>query len=547
MLAFAPLHDAVAAAGTALSWLTDLLEPLAGGDGDRRRHRPVHRRRPAADLAADRRAGPRGAAPRGARPQVRDLQRRYADDPATLQSEVFALYRTAGANPIAGCLPLLLQAPFLLVLYRLFTTSEGGTGLLDERLAGVPLGHISATGWRVRPGRCFGVLLAVLLALAWWSSRRARRASAAVGTVAGTPTEGPGAAMLGRLLPAAAVHDGAGGAGAAAGRGDLPGDHDRVVGAGAGGAPPSAGGRAERRSRSTLTTAVAGRTTLRERSLDRPRREARPWHLLRRPPPPHPSDAAWLASVLLVATTTALAGVTMTAQAAVPPPPTGWSTVWSDDFTGAAGTLPSAANWIIDTGHSYPGGPANWGTGEIQTLHRQHRQPQPRRQRQPADHPAARRCRRLDLRPDRDRAQRLQGPAGGVLAIEGRIQMPNVTGAAAPGYWPAFWALGAPVPGQLPELAGHRRVRHDGERQRAQLGLGRAALRRRTRAGRATRPTASAPSRACPGSQLPVGVPHLPVRVGHLDQPRSNCAGTSTASFTTPSPRARSAADTGRR
>lgn len=30
MLAFAPLRDVVGAAGTALSWLTDLLEPLAG-------------------------------------------------------------------------------------------------------------------------------------------------------------------------------------------------------------------------------------------------------------------------------------------------------------------------------------------------------------------------------------------------------------------------------------------------------------------------------------------------------------------------------------
>lgn len=53
-------------------------------------------------------------------------------------------------------------------------------------------------------GPLFAVLLAVLLAVAWWSSRRARRArraAAAVGTVAGTPTEGPGAAVLGRLLP----------------------------------------------------------------------------------------------------------------------------------------------------------------------------------------------------------------------------------------------------------------------------------------------------------------------------------------------------------
>jgi beta-glucanase (GH16 family) len=33
---------------------------------------------------------------------------------------------------------------------------------------------------------------------------------------------------------------------------------------------------------------------------------------------------------------------------------------------------------------------------------------------------------------------------GGVMRMESRLQMPNVTGAAAEGYWPAFWALGSP-------------------------------------------------------------------------------------------------------
>lgn len=40
-----------------------------------------------------------------------------------------------------------------------------------------------------------------------------------------------------------------------------------------------------------------------------------------------------------------------------------------------------------------------------------------------------------------------QPPAGGKLRVEARIQMPNVTGAAAKGYWPAFWMLGAPYRG----------------------------------------------------------------------------------------------------
>src|SRR5258706_4582148 len=38
-------------------------------------------------------------------------------------------------------------------------------------------------------------------------------------------------------------------------------------------------------------------------------------------------------------------------------------------------------------------------------------------------------------------------PAGGKLRFEGRLQQPNVSGAAALGYWPAFWSLGAAARG----------------------------------------------------------------------------------------------------
>ncbi|WBB92537.1 carbohydrate-binding protein [Verrucosispora sp. WMMC514] len=161
-----------------------------------------------------------------------------------------------------------------------------------------------------------------------------------------------------------------------------------------------------------------------------------------------------LALVLLTAVTTVLAGLGTTADAAVPPPPSGWSLVWSDDFTGASGTLPSSGNWIIDTGTSYPGGPPQWGTGEIQTYTNSTAN---------VSHDGAG---NLRITPLRDSAGRwtsarietvrsnFKAPAGGVLAIEGRIQMPNVTGAAASGYWPAFWALGSPYRGNYQNWPG---------------------------------------------------------------------------------------------
>ncbi|MEV6711109.1 glycoside hydrolase family 16 protein [Lentzea sp. NPDC051208] len=135
------------------------------------------------------------------------------------------------------------------------------------------------------------------------------------------------------------------------------------------------------------------------------------------------------------------------AQAAVPPTPPGWSLAWSDDFTGVNNTAPNSNNWIVDIGHGYPGGPGNWGTGEIQRYTND----------------------RANLRLDgtgnlrivplraangewtsariESRRANFKAPAGGVLRIEGRIQMPNITGTGALGYWPAFWALGAPYRG----------------------------------------------------------------------------------------------------
>ncbi|WP_430788370.1 carbohydrate-binding protein [Actinoplanes sp. G11-F43] len=130
------------------------------------------------------------------------------------------------------------------------------------------------------------------------------------------------------------------------------------------------------------------------------------------------------------------------AEAAVPPPPSGMTLVFSDDFTGAAGTGLNRSNWFYATGTGYPGGAANWGTGEIETM---------------TDSTAnvyQDGAGNLVIKPIRDSSGRwtsgrvetqrtdFTAPAGGKMRIEGRIQQPNVTGAAAAGYWPAFWALG---------------------------------------------------------------------------------------------------------
>jgi len=50
-------------------------------------------------------------------PEMKRLQERYAGDREKLSREAMALYRREGANPLGGCLPLLLQMPVFFALY----------------------------------------------------------------------------------------------------------------------------------------------------------------------------------------------------------------------------------------------------------------------------------------------------------------------------------------------------------------------------------------------------------------------------------------------
>jgi YidC/Oxa1 family membrane protein insertase len=56
-------------------------------------------------------------------PQMKVLQTKYADDKQRQQAETMALYKQHGVNPVAGCLPILLQMPVWLALYRMLANA----------------------------------------------------------------------------------------------------------------------------------------------------------------------------------------------------------------------------------------------------------------------------------------------------------------------------------------------------------------------------------------------------------------------------------------
>jgi YidC/Oxa1 family membrane protein insertase len=56
-------------------------------------------------------------------PLIEELKVRYKDDQAKQQQELLALYQREKVNPVAGCLPLLLQIPVFFALYKVLTVT----------------------------------------------------------------------------------------------------------------------------------------------------------------------------------------------------------------------------------------------------------------------------------------------------------------------------------------------------------------------------------------------------------------------------------------
>ncbi len=51
-------------------------------------------------------------------PKVAKLKEKFKGDPAKMNQEMMALYKTYKVNPVGGCLPMLIQIPFFFALYR---------------------------------------------------------------------------------------------------------------------------------------------------------------------------------------------------------------------------------------------------------------------------------------------------------------------------------------------------------------------------------------------------------------------------------------------
>ena len=130
-------------------------------------------------------------------PKVKELQEKHKGDRETLQRELMELYRRENANPLMGCLPLLLQIPVFFGMFHILRrldpdkggqaktlygwTVEQFESAADARLFGAPiastfgtspadLADMGASSLNVKI--VAGVLVAIMIATTYLTSRQ---------------------------------------------------------------------------------------------------------------------------------------------------------------------------------------------------------------------------------------------------------------------------------------------------------------------------------------------------------------------------------------
>jgi beta-glucanase (GH16 family) len=146
-----------------------------------------------------------------------------------------------------------------------------------------------------------------------------------------------------------------------------------------------------------------------------------------------------IAALAVTALTAALISITDNANAVATP--TGWTATFVDEFDGS--TL-NTGNWQVSEGTSYPGGPANFGTGEVEVSSRNNVSV--------AGGVMSITARGAGLgawtaaRVETNRTD-FQPAPGGKVRFEASLRLPAATNGQSNGYWPAFWILGQPYRG----------------------------------------------------------------------------------------------------
>ena len=97
-------------------------------------------------------------------PQLKELQKKYKDDKQKLQQETMAFYKENNVNPMAGCLPLILQMP---VFFALFQTLRNPT----EKVTSVVGGNINFLWLKLDEPDPYYILVILMVATMFLSTK----------------------------------------------------------------------------------------------------------------------------------------------------------------------------------------------------------------------------------------------------------------------------------------------------------------------------------------------------------------------------------------
>tara|TARA_A100001015_G_scaffold317581_1_gene434964 strand:+ start:697 stop:1362 length:666 start_codon:yes stop_codon:yes gene_type:complete len=65
-------------------------------------------------------------------PKMKELREKYKKNPQKLQQEMLKMYQETGINPLGGCLPMLVQLPFLFALFYTMNSDKFNVLISEE-------------------------------------------------------------------------------------------------------------------------------------------------------------------------------------------------------------------------------------------------------------------------------------------------------------------------------------------------------------------------------------------------------------------------------
>lgn len=104
-------------------------------------------------------------------PKIKEVQKKYKHDQEKQAKELMRIYKEHNVSPVSGCLPLLIQLPIILALYRVFLDGFKDSSLYNLYGFVANPGHIQAVSFGVNMSTPNVVLAVVAAGLQFWQTK----------------------------------------------------------------------------------------------------------------------------------------------------------------------------------------------------------------------------------------------------------------------------------------------------------------------------------------------------------------------------------------